>query len=359
MRVSDKMAYDQVKTNISRNRTEMAGLQNQAATQKRVTKPSDDPAAASRVLFSRTEQRGNEQFIKNLNYARSFLDFTEQSLGEVADLVVRAKELALSQASDASSSPHTKQIVAAEIRQLHDQAVHIGNRRLGERYIFGGFNTQQPPFDINGRYSGDSGEINIHIDKDSFLPMNVPGSKVFHGHGFSSGGYIGGEQRQAATVEELELERMNQSVGQEALEGRAPASLRTPGSMSETRTQTGSGLAREDHHGVNLFQSLKKLELALMANDKEGVHESLDRLDESLQQVILARTQLGSRVMTIDNSLNSLYTTNVETKTTISQLEDADAFEVISDMNKTEGTLKATLATSGKLIEKSLLDFLR
>src|SRR5690606_37866458 len=121
MRVADRMTYDQLNKNISRNRTEMSQLQNQAATQKRVTKPSDDPVAASRVLFSRTEQRGIEQYIKNLNYARSFLDFTEQSLGELSEILVRAKELALSQANDASSNAQSKKIVAAEIAQLHNQ----------------------------------------------------------------------------------------------------------------------------------------------------------------------------------------------------------------------------------------------
>src|SRR5688500_8729498 len=99
MRVADKMAYDQVNRSISKNRSEMSTLQNQAATQKRVNKPSDDPVAASRVLFSRVEQRGQEQFIKNLNYAKGFLDYSEQSLGEIGELLVRAKELAIAQAS--------------------------------------------------------------------------------------------------------------------------------------------------------------------------------------------------------------------------------------------------------------------
>ena len=47
MRVTDKMAYNQVTRNLQKNRGEMQDLQNQAATQKRINKPSDDPAAAS------------------------------------------------------------------------------------------------------------------------------------------------------------------------------------------------------------------------------------------------------------------------------------------------------------------------
>ena len=49
MRIADKMQFSQINQNVQKNRAEMSDLQNQAATQKRITKPSDDPLAASRV----------------------------------------------------------------------------------------------------------------------------------------------------------------------------------------------------------------------------------------------------------------------------------------------------------------------
>lgn len=207
MRVADKMAYDQVNRAISKNRSEMANLQNQAATQKRVTKPSDDPVSASRVLGSRIELRGSEQYIKNLNYAKGFLDFTEQSLGELTEIFVRAKELAISQASDASSSAQTRRVVAEEIKQLLNQAVQVSNRKLGERFIFGGFKTTESPFDERGNYLGDLGEMKIHVDKDSFLPMNIPGAVVFHGKGLSREGFTNKNISQAKSVEQLRQQR--------------------------------------------------------------------------------------------------------------------------------------------------------
>src|SRR4051794_18016235 len=104
MRVADKMAFKQVEGNIGKNRSTMSELQNQAATQKRVTRPSDDPLAAARVLSTRMDLQDNNQFTKSLNYARSFLEFSDQSLGEITEALVRAKELAINQANDASAS---------------------------------------------------------------------------------------------------------------------------------------------------------------------------------------------------------------------------------------------------------------
>lgn len=359
------MAYDQVNRSIGKNRTEMADLQNQAATQKRVNKPSDDPVAASRVLFSRVEQRGNEQFIKNLNYAKSFLDFTEQSLSELTELLVRAKELALSQANDASASPQSRRIVAEELRQIHDQAVQISNRKLGERFIFGGFQTKVAPFDENGGYKGDNGEMKLHVDKESFLSMNMPGSMVFQGYGLSKDGFHQRSLSQAKSVDELNNQKSDFPESFSAdekleseVEARGPASLRVPSQSSTTASSTNQNEEVVLPDGQNIFHSLKKLEVALSTDDKSGIQESLDRIDDASQQVVVARTSLGSRVMMIDNTLNSMHTQIVDNKAAISQLEDADAFEVISNINKTESSLQAALQTSGKLVQKSLMDFI-
>jgi flagellar hook-associated protein 3 FlgL len=137
---------------------------------------------------------------------------------------------------------------------------------------------------------------------------------------------------------------------------RGPASVRTTENVAPKANENVS--TNENDNGINLFHALKKLEVALVTDDKMGIQESLDRIDDATQQVVMARTSLGSRVMTIDNTLNSLHTNGVDTKATISQLEDADAFQVISDINKTESALQATLQTSGKLIQKSLMDFI-
>src|SRR5580698_393579 len=123
MRVADKMMFDQVTGNVAKNRGQLSELQNQAATQKRVTKPSDDPLAAARVLTSRVDLQGNKQFTKSLAYARSFLEYTDQAMNDLTEVMVRAKELAISQSNDASASEHSRQVTATEVQQLHDQLI--------------------------------------------------------------------------------------------------------------------------------------------------------------------------------------------------------------------------------------------
>ena len=346
MRIADSMKYDQVRGNIGKNRTTMSELQNQASTQKRVTKPSDDPVAASRVLSSRIDFQGNKQYIKNLSYAKSFLDTTDQALADVSENLMRMKELAINQSNDASANDESRRVVATEVSQIFDQLVSIGNRKLGDRFIFGGFKTQDRPFDRDGQYYGDQGEMMLHIDKATFLPMNIAGSRVFQGEGMSSDGIVRSTQEQAPTIEEYrKREFENPDPAQNNIEIRGPAS------------QSSEEL--EPAKGSDLFQVARNLEIALRTDDKQGVQDTLDQLDEALAQVVLARSQVGSRGMAVDNLMQSLEKSKVDNQVAISQQEDADVFGTISDMNKTESTLQATLQTSGKLIQPSLLEFLR
>ncbi len=361
MRVTDKMAYNQVTSNLSKNRSEMSDLQNQAATQKRINKPSDDPTASARVLANRTEERGSKQFIKNINMARSFLEATDQSLSELTESLVRAKELAIQQANDAGASSETRRTVASEIEQIYAQAVQIGNRKLGERYIFAGYRTTKPPFDMSGEYQGDDGDMKLQINKDAFVAMNISGDKVFLGEGLGEDGLIGPKNRVPRDTEELKGHKDNEQMRmQHNIEMREePIQLRAPASAETRGDQTVQSKQTREAQGTNVLQALHDFAVALQTNDKEEIQAAIDNMDEGISQIVNARAQVGARVSSLNAATDSLQKAILDNKTMASQLEDADLFEVVSDMNKSESTLKATLETSGKTMNMSLLDFLR
>lgn len=360
MRIADKMQYSQVQKNLNQNRAQMSDLQNQAATQKRINKPSDDPLSSARVLNARTEERGNNQFIKNINQAKSFIEFSEQSLSELNEILVRAKELAIAQSNDASANDESRRVVASEVEQIYNQAIQIGNRKLGERYIFGGYKTQTTPFNNFGEYQGDDGDMKIQTQKDAFIAMNLPGSKVFLGKGLGGDGIARTTTPTPRTVDELnalreeesKIEMEKQIRDENFVQIRGPASPLRPGKMSKKDPVT-------QDTGINVFSVLKGLENSLKTNDKAGVQSTLEELDQAINQVVLSRAELGSRVMALNHNVDSIQKAIVDNKVLASSLEDADVFQVVSDINRTDSTLKATLETSGKLIQQSLMDFIK
>lgn len=362
MRIADKMALEQVQSSISKNRGEMNRLQEQSATQRRINKPSDDPLASMRVLGAKTDEKTQKQFVKSLQFAKDFLDFTDQSLNEVSEILSRAKELALSQANEASSNEDTRRVVAAEVEQLLMQTVQVANRKLGDRYIFAGYRTNQLPFAKNGSYLGDDGEIKIQVNKDAYITMNLPGDRIFLGNG-SVGGDIDAtdvprtaEQLQNYRIEELQREELKaQQVPLAQVYSknqRGVASVGAGPELEDAAAYTSPG-------GINIFNVLQQLVVSLKTDNKAGIQESLDQIDLGFNQVTMGRAQVGARAMTLNNTLDSLQKGIVDLKSTTSQLEDADVFQLVSDINRADTALKATLETSGRLIQPSLLDFLK
>lgn len=346
MRIADKMNYEQVNSGLQKNRNELSSLQNQAATQKRINKPSDDPLAATRVLAARTDIGASQQYIKNINQAKTFLEFSDQSLGELTEILVRAKELAIAQSSDAGANDATRKVTATEIEQLHGQAVQVGNRKIGDRFLFGGFKTTNPPFTTNGEYRGDDGEIKIAINKEANVSMNVPGSRIF----------IGENKRGVRAEPKAEPD----STVATELRGPASAESSEESGQGSAEGVDLSGLGESwRNRGTNIFSVLSDFEVSLRANSKEGVQDTLERIDEALAQVVLTRSEVGSRLATLNSANENLTKGVVDSKALASSLEDVDTFELVSDLNKSETTLKASLASSSKLIQPSLLDFLR
>lgn len=348
MRVADKMNHRQVVHNLNKNRSELSKFQNQAALQKRITKPSDDPLGATRILETRTEAQGFDQFEKNILSTKGFIEFSEQSIGEIGDLLIRAKELAIQQASDGASGPETRKMVGMEIRQIFEQMVNIGNRKFGDRYLFGGYKTLKAPFDLKGNYYGDDAEIEIPIDKDAKMVMNIPGSKVFLGKRINDP--IGSTKE------------IDPSLKEDGSPTEAPPEMRGPAStLNESLVDdpTVNDTGYWGPRSVNIFSTMRALEIGLRTNDKSVIQNSIEFIDDGMNQINLSRAELGSRISVLNTGLDTMQKLQVDSKVLESNIEDVDMFELVNNLNKTQNQLEASLATSGKLIQNSLLDFLR
>lgn len=359
MRISDKMQQNQVLNNLNKNRSELSNLQNQASSLKKITKPSDDPTGVARIMQNRTDSANMTQFERNIFLGKSFLETTETALAQMGDSIVRAKELALQAANDTNTGM-PREMIASEVEQIYNSIVELSNRRFGDRFIFAGHKTTQPPFTKEGKYTGDNGQIQIQNLEGQFMPVNLVGSQVFLGEDLAYGGNVSREQNIPQTVEDLQKYKMDQieaefqqeEAQQHQLETRGPANV---GSVQRVNERDPVANVR----GVNVFQTIMGLEAALRTDDKLGIQQSLETLDEAMNQVNLARAEIGGRTNQLLATGESIQRGLIDNKTYNSQIEDADVFQVMTEINKSNQTLEATLSTSQKFMSQSLLDFLR
>lgn len=368
MRVTDKMIQSQSMKNIQKNRSELAQLQNQAATGKKLTTPSDDPVGATKVLVNRTEQKNQEQFEKNIFQAKNFLDTTESTLSQLGEALIRTKELALQAASDTIGKSQ-RTMIGSEIGQIYNSVLEMSNRRVGERYLFGGYRTQETPFNREGQYQGDDGEMRVQNQKGIFVAMNLTGDRVFLGRGIGQGTYERQPEQLPQTTEELQQFKLSeadreyhniqkeQQLRDEMAKNAEETAGREPASVGRVQALGKDAVSGAD--GVNIFGLLQGLNKALETNDKYAIQGALEPLDQALGQINLVRAEIGGRINQLNATTDIIHKSIVDNKALTSQIEDADLFQTMSDLSRSDTALKSTLETAGRLENKSLLDFLR
>jgi len=179
MRITNSMMVSNMMRNINNNLNRLDKIQNQMATGKRISKPSDDPVGMAQVLKLTSDINASEQHKKNADEALSWLETTEMAATQLKDVMQRVRELTVQGATD-SLAQEDKQAIQKEIVQLKEQIISIGNSTFAGRYIFGGYNTMEQPFTIeetpvgdklkyNGKYISPGGIINSTMDDSTFI----------------------------------------------------------------------------------------------------------------------------------------------------------------------------------------------
>lgn len=147
MRITNNIIQRESLSQMQSSLRAVERAQRRASTGLRVQTASDDPAAASSAMRTRSSLRALEQYQSNIERASSRSSLEESVLDQVTNLLARAKELGVSEGGS-TSNPATRAAAAAEIRELLETAVGLGNTRYGEEYLFGGQYTAAAPFDL-------------------------------------------------------------------------------------------------------------------------------------------------------------------------------------------------------------------
>ena len=360
-RVSENSTQHSVNYSVGKAKSKLEDLQIKGSNLKRIQKPSDDPVGNVELLLLRSKNTDSEQYGRNSSFARIQLNMTESALEDLYEIVVKAKEIAVTQASD-FYNPEIRQGIAKEISQLRNQAIGIGNRRLGNRYLFGGHKTLTRPFDQKGIYYGDNGKINIEVDKDFFVPVNLTGRDIFFGKGNrkvkearplegTPFEYLDGIEKRA----NLPLDNNKEAPKMIESEGRDLASLKEPPPYEDkVNHENAKPMAEEE----GLLTNLKTLENALLTNSPEIVQVLLETLDQDISNIVQLRAELGSITNTIDNAEATVGKHKVYYEELKSKIEDADVADLYTELTKQENVLKATYKVSNNLMSRSLMDFI-
>ena len=322
-RVSENSKNAIINNNLSRVKEKLENLSIKGSTFKKISKPSDDPVGNVNLLSIRSSLNDNQQFMRNLNYAKTRVDLNENAISNLSEIILRAKEIAIAQSSD-TFNPEIRSSVAEEIDQLLKQALAIGNQKMGNRYLFSGYAAHQKPFDSRGMYHGDNGHTFIEIKKNFFVPVNLTGRDIFFDNG-----EIG-------------------AFGDDPVNERDLASALLGSSKEE-----GSGEGQK-----SLLDILGFMRDSLRENNVEGVRSIMDGLDKSFSHLNILRAQVGSLYSSIMSAEDGMSEENLIKMEYKSKIEDEDVIDLFSELEKQNSILQAAYKSGASLLNGGLLDFL-
>lgn len=300
MRVTQNMMNSKMMINLNNNNNRMSKYQDMLATGKSLNKPSDDPVAVGYAMRYEAQISRNDQYQRNVDEATSRLEFADTMLNQVNSVMQRARELAVRASTD-SMELKDREAVSAEIDQLYRQLVSAGNSEFNGQYIFNGQTTDIRPYDDSNAAESqtDMGSIVFMISEGVAMPVNVTGEEVF---GSPAGG---------------------------------------------------------DPTSDNAFNVLKTFKTALDANDGAGIRASLDRIDSRTNKMQQVWSEIGARSNRTEMMESRLQDFDVNLTGLLSKTADADIAKTIMDLKMAENVQRASLSAGSRIIQPTLVDFLK
>ena len=134
------------------------------------------PASASCSTTSRSAQQHQE----TVDEAQSWQNVTDTALGEIGDIVLRVRDLAV-QGANGALGPQRRATIAHEVNQLIHSIKSAANAQYAGRYVFAGSATLTQPYQLgaNDAYSGNAEVVKREIGPGVQIDLNTVGQSTF------------------------------------------------------------------------------------------------------------------------------------------------------------------------------------
>jgi len=399
MRISTSQITNSALSNILAQQAQLSKTQGQIATGTRVQTPADDPIAAVHILELQRALKESEQFGNNAAAANNRLVLEEQALQDLGSLVQSVQERAV-QGNNASVGAADRQLIATEIRQRLGELVDIANRRdANGEFLFSGYATRTQPFAQTGStvtYQGDQGSRSLQIGPNQRVADSHSGYEVFlstpegngtfvtaaaagnTGTGVIAGGsvvnpaqYVADDYTLRFTAVAGAYEIVDSSATVVSTGSYTPDSAISFRGLSINVRGTPAAndtFSIERAHTEDLFTTVASLAAALesttitpaqRAQFNSEMARILVQLDTAQDRVLGVRSDVGSRLATLDTAKTARADQEVELQRITSELRDVDYAEAITRMNQQLVGLQAAQQSYSRIAQLSLFDYLR
>ena len=302
MRITQSMVSRMSLQQLTHQRGRLARTQEQAATGLRLNRPSDDPVDFRSALGLKDSLSQTGRYLRSIDLSRTRLHATEDAIADAAKVVDDAHTLAV-QAGNSTNGATARAALRVQVEQFFDEILDASNARApGGGYVFSGVASDTVAF----------------VQTGSFVSGSPPPTVAFAGD--------------------------DSAVSVEIDEG-----------VTIEVTRSGRGAFQGP---LDVFAVLGQLWQGLDQNDTALINTAMGDLDRAFEHLNVERAHVGGAEAKANSFEQRLRSQEQELATQVSVLEDADAYQVYSDLAAQEAALQASLAVTARIQQPTLLDFL-
>ncbi|BDG30655.1 flagellar hook-associated protein 3 [Parageobacillus thermoglucosidasius] len=295
MRVTQFMLANNMLRNLSNSYERLGKYQEQLVTGKKISRPSDDPVVAMKGIAYREDLARVKQYQRNIGEVHNWIDSADDALDKAGLALQRVQELVV-QASTDTATPEDRKKIADEIEQIQKHIVDVANTKVGGKYIFNGADTKNPLF------IGYPGEMGFAVN----------------------------------------------------------------GNQSDVEIEVFDGIKLDVNiDGKTLFTGIIGMldNLKTVLNDPNStgntISSHLSQVEAQQDALLSARSELGAKQNRVEMMENRLSTQEVIATKLMSNNEDIEYEKTITDLITQESVHRAALSVGARIIQPTLVDFLR
>lgn len=373
MRITNNMMFDSSIRNLNNNLLRLNAAEVRHSTQSKIQVPSDDPVIATRAIKYRDYVADVEQYQKNTSDATSWMEVSDDATQKLVDSMTRLKELITSGAND-TNSPSSRAAIAEEVTQIKKGLVDTMNTSYAGRYIFAGYKTDKPPYEIKSETIG-SKTVEKVTYKSQYLSVGGPVSATI-----SDGDIL--------TFAGKPSYKYDSTTDEQAISYHVSQGSEVKVNLEGQNVAGWSG--DKDHGGYteagsNIFDTIDKLLIGLSGESSYKVasyntttsawevktlpspattsaaliSSCLGDLETDLNRVTKAQSELGARMNYVESTDSRLGSNQLTYTKLLSNNEDIDIAQSSMEVSTAQSVYEGALAVTAKVTKASLVDYLR
>lgn len=331
MRVTNRMLANNFLGDMRTNLANLQKIQSQLSTGKEISKPSDDPFKVSRSMQLSSQINANKQYNNNIKDTSNWLDATDTALNQLTNNLQRVRELVVS-AGNAAYGSDERQAIKDELNQRIEEIAQVLNTNFDGKYLFGGTKVTSKPL---GTKTDENGNTVI-------FQSGKNGTELFEG-----------STTEANVADQINMLSAKMSV--EISQGVTMDYNVTTTDIFNFTNERGEYV----NLGAVLSNIVKNLDTDTPEAQKELTSTDLQGITDSISNLLKIRSEVGAKQNRMESAQEKNETENYNMTEVLSKTEDIDITEKVMEYSVMQTVYMASLQTSAKVIQPSLLDYIR